>query len=166
MISRRWLSLGLVGLVSLSGCFANLSDQQASTLNSDQIVAGESSSQRADAPGTGAGNTIDPPQGLLANCKSSSMQNVLIYWGQTTPLALSLGDFTGDGLIDSADLGAALSCGSVDPCDVNRNGERHFGSDLSALLAYWGTDAETADLNDDGTVDGADLGIFLSACVQ
>jgi hypothetical protein len=109
---------------------------------------------------------IDPPQGPLANCKSSSMQNVLIYWGQTTPLALSLGDFNGDGLIDSADLGQALSCGSIDPCDVNRNGERHYGSDLSALLSYWGTDAAPGDLNADGTVDGADLGIFLSACEQ
>ena len=46
-------------------------------------------------------------------------------------------DLTGDGLIDSADLGA--------------------------LLSAWGTKGSPADLTDDGLVDSADLGALLSA---
>ena len=36
------------------------------------------------------------------------------------------------------------------------------GADLGLLLGQWGTDG-TADFNDDGTVDGADLGLLLGA---
>jgi predicted dienelactone hydrolase len=37
------------------------------------------------------------------------------------------------------------------------------GADLGILLAAWGQAGSPADLNEDGTVDGADLGILLSA---
>lgn len=39
------------------------------------------------------------------------------------------------------------------------------GADLGLLLGAWGTDGEPigADINDDGTVDGADLGLLLGA---
>jgi hypothetical protein len=37
------------------------------------------------------------------------------------------------------------------------------GADLGILLSAWGTDDDATDLNDDGTVDGADLGQFLVA---
>jgi hypothetical protein len=51
--------------------------------------------------------------------------------------AVCVGDLTGDGLVDGADLGQ--------------------------LLGAWGTDAAGADLSDDGVVDGADLGLLLGA---
>jgi hypothetical protein len=37
------------------------------------------------------------------------------------------------------------------------------GADLGLLLSAWGTSECTADLNEDGIVDGADLGLLLSA---
>ncbi len=37
------------------------------------------------------------------------------------------------------------------------------GADLGLLLAAWDSDDDIADLNDDGIVDGADLGLLLSA---
>lgn len=37
------------------------------------------------------------------------------------------------------------------------------GADLGLLLAAWGTTDAAADLNDDGLVDGADLGLLLAA---
>jgi len=37
------------------------------------------------------------------------------------------------------------------------------GADLGILLNLWGSDDELADLNGDGVVDGADLGILLNA---
>jgi hypothetical protein len=45
-------------------------------------------------------------------------------------------DLTGDGLVDSADLGV--------------------------LLAQWGTASTQADINNDGAVDSGDLGVLLS----
>jgi hypothetical protein len=37
------------------------------------------------------------------------------------------------------------------------------GADLGLLLAGWGSDNPLTDLNDDGTTDGADLGLLLSS---
>jgi hypothetical protein len=49
------------------------------------------------------------------------------------------------------------------PCntaDLNCNGAVN-GADLGALLSAWGT-AGPGDLNGDGTVSGADLGVLLA----
>ncbi|MCA9284507.1 MAG: hypothetical protein KDA22_04790, partial [Phycisphaerales bacterium] len=35
------------------------------------------------------------------------------------------------------------------------------GADLGLLLAVWGTSNQDADLNGDGVVDGSDLGVLL-----
>lgn len=45
--------------------------------------------------------------------------------------------------------------------DVNQNG-RVDGEDLGLMLMDFGTSALRSDLNQDGTVDGTDLGLFLS----
>lgn len=37
------------------------------------------------------------------------------------------------------------------------------GADLGLMLGAWGTDDAAADLNDDGVVDGADLGLLLGS---
>ena len=47
------------------------------------------------------------------------------------------------------------------PADLDHNGVVN-GADLGLLLSNWGGSG-TGDLNGDGTVDGADLGLLLSA---
>lgn len=46
--------------------------------------------------------------------------------------------------------------------DLNGDGQVD-GADLGVLLGFWGTSDRNADLNGDGLVDGADLGLLLSA---
>ncbi|MFO0874207.1 MAG: hypothetical protein U0575_09585 [Phycisphaerales bacterium] len=47
------------------------------------------------------------------------------------------------------------------PADLNHDGKVD-GADLGLLLALWGTDDTAADINDDGIVSGADLGLLLA----
>lgn len=58
----------------------------------------------------------------------------------------------------------APPCGVSCPGDLNGDGTVD-GADLGLLLAAWGTTGgcPSADLNEDGTVDGADLGLQLAA---
>ncbi|MCP4068863.1 MAG: hypothetical protein GY741_11350 [Phycisphaeraceae bacterium] len=50
------------------------------------------------------------------------------------------------------------------PCPADLNGDGTVGgADLGLLLAAWGTADPAADLNGDGNVDGGDLGLLLSA---
>ena len=57
----------------------------------------------------------------------------------------------------------ASSCtvGGACPADINGDGSVG-GTDLTQLLAAWGSSAANADLNDDGTVDGIDLAAVLA----
>lgn len=50
--------------------------------------------------------------------------------------------------------------GVENPCDFDDNGIVD-GADLGFLLSEWGQSKSVADLNGDGTVDGSDLGILL-----
>ena len=78
------------------------------------------------------------------------------------------GDLNDDIIIDAQD--ATLLCAMVGqaPCPCggilgDLDGDGHVnGADLGLLLAVWGTSDPTADLNDDGIVDGSDLGILLA----
>jgi hypothetical protein len=47
------------------------------------------------------------------------------------------------------------------PADINGDGVVS-GTDLTQLLAAWGSDSATADINDDNTVDGLDLAAVLA----
>ena len=61
-----------------------------------------------------------------------------------------------------ADMGGNTLC--ICPADFNNDGEVN-GADLGILLAYWGPCTGLPcfeDLNNDGEVNGADLGLFLS----
>ena len=50
------------------------------------------------------------------------------------------------------------------PCPADLNGDGMVGgADLGLLLAAWGTADPAADLNGSGSVDGGDLGLLLSA---
>jgi hypothetical protein len=55
----------------------------------------------------------------------------------------------------------APPCPGACPADLDGNGAVD-GADLGLLLSGWGIDA-TGDINGDGTIDGADLGVLLSA---
>jgi hypothetical protein len=50
--------------------------------------------------------------------------------------------------------------GSANPADLNGDGVVN-GADLGILLAAWGGSGP-GDLNGDGTINGADLGILLA----
>jgi len=61
--------------------------------------------------------------------------------------------------------GNATTCeGGPQPCigDLNADGVVN-GADLGLLLGAWGTANPVADINGDGTVNGADLGLLLGA---
>ena len=47
------------------------------------------------------------------------------------------------------------------PCDINCDGKVD-GADLGILLAVFGTDSAQADFDENGIVDGADLGLMLA----
>jgi hypothetical protein len=56
-----------------------------------------------------------------------------------------------------------VQCGAPCPADLNGDGAVS-GADLGLLLAHWGAKGEdAADINGDGAVDGADLGTVLAA---
>jgi hypothetical protein len=68
-----------------------------------------------------------------------------------------------DGSMGTATL--AISCdGGKEPCTGDINGDGIVdGADLGLLLTAFGTDNPDADFNNDGTVNGADLGLMLSS---
>jgi len=70
-------------------------------------------------------------------------------------------DFDGDFVIGSADRAAFLALFQGDLADLNGDGVVD-GADLGILLTAWGTSDCVADLSGDGVVDGADLGILLT----
>ncbi len=55
-------------------------------------------------------------------------------------------------------------CASSTPCSGDVNGDGAVdGADLGLLLTAWGSANKSADINGDGAVDGADLGLLLTA---
>ncbi len=64
--------------------------------------------------------------------------------------------------LDNDGDGLLDDCGSIsDPADINGDGVVN-GADLGLLLAGWG-EAGPTDLNGDGTTNGADLGLLLAS---
>ncbi len=51
---------------------------------------------------------------------------------------------------------------NIDPADLNADGQVN-GADLGLVLAAWGSADAAADLDGDGTVNGSDLGLLLAA---
>jgi len=57
---------------------------------------------------------------------------------------------------------AASGAQQTNPADTNGDGTVD-GFDLAVVLSAWGSDLPAADVNDDGSVNGADLAIVLGA---
>ncbi|HMN96702.1 MAG TPA: hypothetical protein PKC43_09680 [Phycisphaerales bacterium] len=75
----------------------------------------------------------------------------------------SLGDFAAWGLFPTGVIGVAgILCGGACPGDLDGNGIVD-GADLGILLGVFGESGPLGDLTCDGVVDGADLGILLGA---
>jgi len=79
----------------------------------------------------------------------------------TGPLYVGGGFGQIEGVATNA-VGARLGCQSAaTPGDLNGDGVVDT-ADLGALISSFGTNDQTADLNDDGIVDTADLGVLIS----
>jgi hypothetical protein len=74
--------------------------------------------------------------------------------------------FTGWGMLNAEAAVAAALAGLTEPCpsDFNQNGSVD-GTDLGILLSYWGAANfdSRVDLTGDSVINGGDLGIFLSS---
>ena len=66
----------------------------------------------------------------------------------------------GRGRLNGIPRGFVLEVTSV-PGDLNGDG-RVNGADLGILLGAWGSAGGAADINHDGIVDGADIGMLLA----
>ncbi|MFO0872983.1 MAG: hypothetical protein U0575_03305 [Phycisphaerales bacterium] len=89
--------------------------------------------------------------------------------GDTIDIANGAGDCNGNGIPDTCEIAAGVLADSDgdgipdicdNPADLNNDGVVD-GADLGLLLAAWGTTGP-GDLNGDGVVDGADLGELLA----
>lgn len=90
------------------------------------------------------------------------------------PFLLTAGDLDADGDTDLVAIGtpviARVTNSLVEilenaaPRSADLNGDGHVnGADLGLLLGAWGTNSALADLDESGVVDGADLGLLLGA---
>ncbi|MFZ9689531.1 MAG: hypothetical protein ACO3DS_06805, partial [Phycisphaerales bacterium] len=72
----------------------------------------------------------------------------------------TFGGQLGAGRVDAA---AAVASGPLQPAEGDLNGDGGIdGADLGILLTQWGFVHSSADLNGDGIVDGEDLGRLLT----
>lgn len=96
---------------------------------------------------------------------SADIDVILGSWGRIGSAA----DINADNIVDGADLGIGLGCfeGPV-PGDFDGDGAVTMSVDYVLFLNMYGSivsevpEAAPYDLNSDGVVDSADLGIFLS----
>ena len=107
---------------------------------------------------------------MLNDGKGGFAQTTVIGVGATSAASVVLADLDGDGDMDSVNSNAALS-GSVTvlfnttdtcPIDINDDGAVDT-ADLGILIGQFGTADPIADINGDGVVDTADLGILIGA---
>lgn len=90
----------------------------------------------------------------------ANFQNGLAWGGITGMFDAALAPVQGSAVTSGSGLDWGGPIGPPHPADLNGDGGVH-GADLGMLLADWGTPA--GDLNGDGTTNGADLGLLLAA---
>jgi hypothetical protein len=137
-----------------------------------------------------ASGAVDAPSTVPVESSPESPQSPLRYgdadvaylneaWGATSADAAFRADydFNADGVIDGADLGELLGrYGELKPTDAAAEGEETVAeartftqADVEAFQAFWGArEGEEGfvsrfDLNSDGVLDGADLGLILGS---
>ena len=117
-----------------------------------------SSDATHDLDGSGTVDGADLGQWLSAEAEAatdSDVQGLLDAWGT----ANADWDHNGDGIVDGVDLGIQLTggiqSGGGDAASVEA------ALDIDGFASSWGTADARYDLNADGVVDGADLGMFL-----
>lgn len=73
-------------------------------------------------------------------------------------------DVDGNGIPDACECAASPGLPPCCPTDLNDDGQVN-GADLGALVAFWGPNPSypRADITGDGTVNGSDLGLLLAA---
>jgi len=83
--------------------------------------------------------------------------------GDVCEFAAGAPDFNHDGIPDTCQCGTIPSLPACCPGDLDRNGDVS-GADIGLLLSNWGPcgNACLYDLNNDGKVNGGDLGLLLS----
>ncbi|MEY2712064.1 MAG: hypothetical protein RL005_286, partial [Planctomycetota bacterium] len=87
-------------------------------------------------------------------------QAILLGCDDVTSSDPTYGGQLGAGRVDAA---AAVASGPLQPAEGDLNGDGGIdGADLGILLTQWGFVHSSADLNGDGVVDGADLGRLLT----
>jgi glucose/arabinose dehydrogenase len=131
--------------------------------DSCDIAAGE-----ADCNKNGAIDECEIDAGSALDCNGNGLIDGCEIAGGTAP------DCNLNGIPDSCDIASGAetdsngdgipdSCQPTNPADLNGDGVVD-GADLGLLLAVWGEcPGCPADFNGDGVVDGADLGFMLSA---
>ena len=161
-----WENGMIVGLVPGSGHYGLSGFTGPSSLSDDAPVLGESvlllARARLQDDATVAWSLfVNPPlDGPLPVQPDAAMA----IPGTVLPAALSIyndGGFLTDEIRVATTWWAAL--GQPAPCTGDLNGDGAVGgADLGVLLAQWGGPG-SADLNGSGTVDGADLGFLLAS---
>lgn len=101
------------------------------------------------------------PEWLATEATSVAIeQAILLSCDDVSASDPAFGGQLGAGRIDA---GAAVLAGPVRPAEGDLNGDGSInGADLGILLTQWGAVHSSADLNGDGVVDGADLGRLLT----
>ena len=111
-----------------------------------------------DLDGSGRVDGADLGQWLSAQSEAatdSDVQGLLDAWGT----ADTEWDLNGDGIVDGLDLGIQLNGGVEGGTAGSTAAEAELN--VEGFAAAWGTSDTAYDLNADGIVDGADLGLFL-----
>ena len=105
----------------------------------------------------------------VANGPDGNLPAEYVCWGTTNQqevqeMVYDFFDNSGLGIVFTFPLVEDPDCGGEVPCvgDLNDDGQVN-GADLGLLLGAWDTADPDADLNNDGTVNGADLGLLLGA---
>jgi len=121
---------------------------------------------------TGATPLGQPRNVMTADALVTTFRfQVLGAWGSSAVQLLTDRTVTGtantivyDGTVAGLGVTGALVPAQVHQClaDIDHNGSVD-GADLAMLLAAYGTSTPSADLDGSGTVDGSDLGLLLAA---
>lgn len=97
-----------------------------------------------------------------ANYSGGVVNALQAFQGPKGPALFVGGDFELAGGAPSSNIARWDAASPAVSCDLNADGSVD-GADLGLLLGEWGVTGSSADLNDDGVVDGADLGILLGS---